>query len=283
MIKIMTDLSADIPKELAKELDIAVLPFYINCGDESILADVNYTPDMFYEKFKTLDEMPGTSQPSPALLEDMYRKLGKDNEIIHVTIPANSSGIVNTARNISSQLIEDEGFDITVIDSTLYSYGIGINVVEAAKMAKNGATKDEIVAFLKERFEKDRVYFIVDDLKYLQKGGRIKATTMVVSKVLDIKPILWSNDGMVEAFDKVKGLKRAISKMVDIVAENIEDAENATVVIMHADAPDKAELTAEMIKNKVNPQNIEIGKVGPIITCHAGVGVFGVYFRHKGM
>ena len=112
MIKIMTDLSADIPKELAKELDIAVLPFYINCGDESILADVNYTPDMFYEKFKTLDEMPGTSQPSPALLEDMYRELGKDNQIIHVTIPANSSVIVNTARNISSQLIEDEGFDI---------------------------------------------------------------------------------------------------------------------------------------------------------------------------
>ncbi len=282
MIKIMTDLSADIPKETALALDIAVLPFYINYGEDSILADLDYTADMFYEKFKSLDEMPRTSQATPGILEDMYRELGKDNEIIHITIPGGSSGIVNTARNLSNQLIEEEGFDITIVESSMYSLGTGVNVIEAAKMAQNGATRDEIVAYLNERFEKDRVYFIVDDLKYLQKGGRIKATTMVVSKVLDIKPILWSNDGMVEAFDKVKGLKRAISKMVDIAAEKIEDAEDATVYVLHADALKSAEITAEMINNKINPKKVEIGKVGPIITCHAGIGVFGIYFKHKG-
>ncbi len=282
MIKIMTDLSADIPKETAKELDIAVLPFYINCGEESILADLDYSADMFYEKFKSMDEIPGTSQATPGILEDLYRDLGKDNEIIHITIPGASSGIVNTARNLSAQLIEEEGFDITIVESSMYSMGTGINVMEAARMAKNGATKDEILAYLNERFEKDRVYFIVDDLKYLQKGGRIKATTMVVSKVLDIKPILWSNDGMVEAFDKVKGLKRAISKIVDIAAENMQDAENGIVYVMHADAAKSAEIVAEMVRTKINPGSIEIGKVGPIITCHAGVGVFGIYFKHKG-
>ena len=282
MIKIMTDLSADITKEMAEANDISVLPFYINCGEESILAGLDYTADMFYEKFKSLEEIPATSQATPGILEDMYRELGKDNQIIHITIPGNSSGIVNTARNVSAQLMEEEGFDITVVESSMYSFGTGVNVVEAAKMAKNGASKDEIVSYLKERFEKDRVYFIVDDLKYLQKGGRIKATTMVVSKVLDIKPILWSNDGMVEAFDKVKGLKRAISKMVDIAAEKIDDAENATVFVMHADAEKSAELVADMIKTKINPKAVEMGKVGPIITCHAGVGVFGIYFKHKG-
>ena len=282
MIKIMTDLSADITKEMAEANDISVLPFYINCGEESILAGLDYTADMFYEKFKSLEEIPATSQATPGILEDMYRELGKDNQIIHITIPGNSSGIVNTARNVSAQLMEEEGFDITVVESSLYSFGTGVNVVEAAKMAKNGASKDEIVSYLKERFEKDRVYFIVDDLKYLQKGGRIKATTMVVSKVLDIKPILWSNDGMVEAFDKVKGLKRAISKMVDIAAEKIDDAETATVYVMHAEAEKSAGLVADMIKTKINPKAVEMGKVGPIIACHAGVGVFGIYFKHKG-
>ncbi len=281
MIKIMTDLSADITKEVAKSFDIRVLPFYINYSDESILADLDYTPEMFYEKFRSTEEMPATSQATPGILEDMYREMGKDQPIIHITIPANSSGIVNTALNVSSRLNDEEGFDITVIDSSMYSLGTGVNVIEAAKMAKDGKSKDEIIAFLKERFQKDKVYFIVDDLKYLQKGGRIKATTMVVSKVLDIKPILWSNDGMVEAFDKVKGLKRAISKMVDVVAENMEDPQNGTVYVLSADAPEKAELTAEMIKNKVNPKEIVFGKVGPIITCHAGVGVFGIYFKHK--
>ena len=280
MVKIMTDMSADITKEQAERYGIKVLPFYINCGDESILADVDYTPQMFYEKFKSLQELPSTSQATPDILENMYRELGKENEIIHITIPANSSGIVNTARMIAADL-QEEGFDITIIDSSMYSYGIGANVIEAAQMAEDGASKDEIVAFLKERFEKDKVYFIVDDLTTLKKGGRIKATTLVVSSVLDIKPILWSNDGMVEAFAKVKGLKRAIAKIVDHVEENIFDPENAEVHILHADAPEKSEILKSMIEERISPKSIRVAEVGPIITCHAGLGVFGLYFRHK--
>ena len=211
----------------------------------------------------------------------MYRKLGKDNQIIHITIPANSSGIVNTAKMISSELA-DEGFDISIVDSGMFSYGIGANVVEAADMAQKGASKEEILDLLKERFEKDRVYFIVDDLSTLKKGGRIKATTMVVSAMLDIKPILWSNDGMVEAFAKVRGLKKAISKMVDLIKENIDKPEDTVVYVMHADALENAELAAKMIEERVSPKEVKVSEVGPVITCHAGVGVFGVYFKHKG-
>lgn len=280
MVKIMTDLSADITKAQAAEFDIKVLPFYINYPDESILADIDYTPEMFYEKFKSTAELPATSQATPGILEDMYREIGKNQPIIHITIPANGSGIVNTALNVSSRLNEEEGFDITVVDSSMYSLGTGVNVIEAAQMAANGAGKAEIIGFLRERFEKDRVYFIVDDLKCLQKGGRIKATTMVVSKALDIKPILWSNDGMVEAFAKVKGLKKAISKMVEIVTEKMENIENGTVYVITADVADKAELTETMLK-KAGIKNIAHGKVGPIIACHAGIEVFGIYFRHK--
>jgi len=280
MIKIMTDMSADITKEQAEKYGIKVLPFYINCGDESILADIDYTPKMFYEKFKSMEELPSTSQATPDILEEMYRSFGKENQIIHITIPANSSGIVNTARMVSSELAE-EGFDITIVDSSMYSYGIGANVIAAAQMAEDGASKDEIVAFLRERFDKDKVYFIVDDLTTLKKGGRIKATTMVVSSVLDIKPILWSNDGMVEAFAKVKGMKRAIAKLVDCIEENIDDPQNTEVHILNADAPEKAEMLKSMVEERISPKSIRMAEVGPIITCHAGVGVFGVYFRHK--
>ena len=106
----MTDMSADIPKEQAEKYGIKVLPFYINYGDESILADVSYTPGMFYEKFKSMEELPSTSQATPDILEDMYRSFGKENQIIHITIPANSSGIVNTAKMVAAELA-DEGFD----------------------------------------------------------------------------------------------------------------------------------------------------------------------------
>lgn len=280
MIKIMTDMSADITKEQAERYGIKVLPFYINFGEESILADINYTPAEFYAKFKSMAEPPATSQATPDILEQMYRELGKENQIIHITIPANSSGIVNTARMIAGDLA-DEGFDITIIDSSLYSYGIGANVVEAAEMAEKGATKDEIVAYLNERFAKDRVYFIVDDLTTLKKGGRIKATTMVVSAILDIKPILYSNDGMVEAFAKVKGMKRALSKLVDCIEENIEDPKNTEIHILNADCPEKAEMLRDMIAQRLGTDKFRLAEVGPIITCHAGVGVFGLYFKHK--
>ncbi len=280
MVKIMTDMSADIPKEVAEKYDIKVLPFYINCEDESILADINYTPEMFYEKFAALENIPSTSQATPDILEEMYRSIGKENQIIHITIPANSSGIVNTAKMISAEL-QEEGFDIEIVDSSMFSYGIGANVVAAAEMAEKGASKEEIVAFLKERFEKDRVYFIVDDLTTLKKGGRIKATTMVVSAILDIKPILYSSDGKVEAFAKVKGLKRAIAKLVDCIEENIEDRENTEICIMDAGCPEKAEMLKKAIIERFGEREIFEGKVGPIITCHAGMGVFGTYFRHK--
>ncbi len=280
MIKIMTDMSADITKEQAENLGIAVLPFYINFGEESILADIDYSPQMFYEKFKTSKELPATSQATPGLLEELYRSLGKENQIIHITIPGNSSGIVNTARMISGELAE-EGFDITIVESSAFSYATGSNVVEAAKMAQNGASKDEILEFLKERFEKDKVYFIVDDLSTLKRGGRIKATTMVVSAMLDIKPILYSNDGMVEAFAKVKGVKRAMAKLVDCVEENIVDPETTEIVLLNADCPEKTEVLKKMIEERINAKNFKEAEVGPIITCHAGVGVFGVYFRHK--
>lgn len=281
MIKIMADLAADIPGELVKKHNIEILPFYINTPTESILAGESFTPDMFYEKFGGADEMPSTSQATPEILEAMYREAGKNQTpVIHITISGSGSGIFNTARLVSEQLRE-EGYNITIVDSRTYSYAIGANVVEAAKMSEAGKSAEEIVAFLEERFREDSVYFIVDDLKYLQKGGRIKATTMVISKVLDIKPILKSSDGLVEAFAKVRGSKKAISKLVDIAEEKIADAQNATVYILHSNAPDKADILTEMVKERINPKAIERIKVGPIISCHAGIGVFGIYFKHK--
>lgn len=280
MIKIMTDMSADITKEQAEKYGISVLPFYINIGEESILADIDYTPQMFYEKFKTSAELPATSQATPAILEDMYRAQGKENQIIHITIPENSSGIVNTAKMVSAELAE-EGFDITIVSSSLFSYATGALVVEAAQMAENGSSKDEVVAFLNDRFEKDKVYFIVDDLTTLKRGGRIKATSMVISAMLDIKPILYTNDGMVEAFAKVKGMKRAMAKLVDCVEENIADTENAEIILLDADCPEKSEMLRGMIEERLGTNNFKTAEVGPIITCHAGVGVFGVYFKHK--
>lgn len=281
MVRIMADFAADIPKDFIEEHNLAVLPFYINVGDDSILADANYTPEKFYELIKSTDEIPKTSQPAPEVVENMFRELSKDGEpVIYVSISANASGVFNTASIIANNL-KEEGKDITIIDSRSFSMGIGMPVIEAVLMAEAGAGKDEIVNFLTETYERDRVYFVVDDLTFLKKGGRIKATTAVIGELLDIKPILYSNDGLVEVYGKVRGLKKAISKIVDEVVEKMDNPEENEVIVLDADAKDKAEIMVKLLEKKVNPKKISMHQVGPVITCHAGLGVMGIYFKHK--
>ncbi len=280
MIRIMADTAADIESAVAKELEITILPFMIHFGDESIRADINLDPDDFYAKLRAYDGIPSTSQISPADIEELYRAQGKENPIIYITISSKGSGIHNSACLIAQQLNE-EGFDITVVDSTMFSYPIGYWVVEAAKMAKAGKSKEEILAFLKENYSRDTAYFMVDDLAFLKKGGRIKATTMAIGTMLDIKPILNINDGLVEAYKKVRGTKKALATLVDYAAERMDNPAENEVVLLHADAPDKMEILEKMVAEKINPKSISIHKVGPIITSHAGLGVIGIYFKHQ--
>lgn len=280
MIKIVTDSAADIPKSIAEELDIEILPFMINIDGKQIVADKNLTPQEFYKMVENCVEIPSTSQMSPADLEDIYRKIGAENTIIHITMSARGSGINNTSNLVAAQL-NDEGFDITVIDSGKFTMIIGDTVIKAAKMARSGASKQEIIDFANENYARDTAYFLVDDLTFLKKGGRIKATTMAISKVLDIKPILFINDGLVEATRKVRGLKKSLSVLVDFIEERMENPEENEVMILDSDAPDKVEAIEEMIRERIKPKAITYAKIGPVITCHAGPGLVGVYFKHK--
>lgn len=280
MLKIVTDMAADISKAEAEEFGIEVLPFMISVGERQIVANLNLSPSEFYEIVEASEEIPHTSQMSPSDLEDLYRKIGKENQIIHITMSAKGSGINNTSNLVAGQLAE-EGFDITVIDSGMFAKPIGCGVIEAAKMANNGATKQEIIDYVTEVYARDTAYFLVDDLTYLKKGGRIKATTMAISMVLDIKPILVIKDGLVEAFQKIRGLKKALSVLVDFIEERMDNPEENEVLILHSDAPDKADIIEAMIRERINPKSIKRDYIGPVITSHAGTGLIGVYFKHK--
>lgn len=282
MVRIMVDKAADIPAEFLKEHNIPVLPFYINIGDKSILADIDYTAEEFYELIKSSEELPQTSQAAPEMLEELFRELGKDKEpVIYISISANASGVVNTANLVSARLNEEEGFDITVLDSKTFSMGIGKPAMEAILMAENGAGKEEIISYLTDLYDRNRVYFVVDDLTYLKKGGRVKATTAVIGEILDIKPVLYNNDGLVEVYAKVRGGKKAIAKIVDEAVEKMENPAEGEIIVLEADAKEKAEIAVKLIEKKINPKKISVYPVGPVITSHAGVGVMGIYFNHK--
>lgn len=280
MVKLLVDRAADIAPETAGRYGIEVLPFVVNLDGESIIVDKDYPADRFYSLLRASGSIPTTSQMSPEELENIFRRMGKENPIIYVSISAKGSGI-NSMAGLIAESLGDEGYDITVIDSGMYAYAIGFPVVEAAELAERGAGKDEIISFLIQAFERDTAYFIVDDLTYLKKGGRIKATTMAVSNLLDIKPILMITDGLVEAYKKVRGLKKAMSVLVGYIEERMEDPENNEVVILDADAQDKAAAIEPLIRKRVNPGSVSYSHIGPVVTAHTGPGLIGVYFKHK--
>lgn len=280
MIKFMVDRGADIPSDLAKEKGIYVLPFVINLDGKSIIADRDFDADEFYKAVRESESVPTTSQMSPKDVEAMFREIGKENQIIYISISSKGSGINNTAHMVADSL-KDEGFDITVLDSEMYTMAIGMPVLEAVDMAQKGASKAEVVEFLETVYKRDTAYFVVDDLTFLKKGGRIKATAMVISALLDIKPILMITDGLVEAYRKVRGLKKAMSVLADYAEERMEKPEENEILILDTDAPDKVEIVEEMLKRRLHPAKITHCKIGPVITAHAGVGLVGVYFRHK--
>lgn len=280
MVKIITDAAADISKETAGELDIKIIPFMIVSEGRQIIADENLDREEFYDIIEGSEEVPTTSQASPSDVEETYRSVGKDAEILHITMSGKASGANNTANMVASQL-NDEGFDIVVYDSTSFSLAFGKAVIAAARMAKEGKTREELIDYITEVYARDTAYFLVDDLTQLKKSGRIKATTMAISKALDIKPILTVNDGLVEAFRKIRGLKKALATLVDFIEERMDSPEENEVLILHSRADDKVEIVEKMIRERVNPKSIEYAKIGPVITTHAGVGVLGVYFKHK--
>ena len=151
MVRIITDISADIPKEFIEEHKVEILPFYINFSNESILADKDYEPQMFYKKLKETDEIPSTSQCTPDIVEQIFRKASEGGaSVIYASIPARGSGVVNTANMIAKELNENEGFDITVVESKGYSMGTGKPVMNAVLMAEDGKSKEEIIAYLEE-------------------------------------------------------------------------------------------------------------------------------------
>ncbi|MBZ4646583.1 MAG: DegV family protein [Clostridia bacterium] len=275
-IKIITDSTADIPKNLAEELNITVVPLTVHFGEESYKDWYDLTSTEFFEKLKNSDVMPTTSQITPAAFEEVFRKeLQENDSIICVTLSSKASGTYQSAV-IAKNSIEDA--DIEVIDSMLLSYGYGMVVVEAAKMAKEGKSKQEIIGRVNYLLERIDTYFIVDTLEYLKKGGRINLAAAVIGNILNIKPVLGIKDGLVVPVDKIRGSKNIIPKMVELIKSKGYNMSNQVVGLAHGAIPDRLEELKEAIENEFHPKGFVISEVGSVIGAHSGPGVIGAFF-----
>jgi len=276
MVKIVADTTSGLPRELLKKLGIPLIPQIVVFGEESFRDDTELDTAAFLEKLKAAKELPKTAAPAPALYNPIYAEaVGRGESVIVIAPSAKVSGTVRAAV-VAAQDFPDA--DMRVVDSLTISGNLASLVLMADAWAKSGQDADAIVSRLNDWIKRGRIYFLVNTLEYLQKGGRIGGAKALMGELLQIKPILCLREGQVEPFEQQRTKKRALARLVEIVEEQCPKNAEAHLCVMQADAIDEAEMLAADLKARMNLVSIPIYELPPAIVVHGGPGVLGIGF-----
>jgi len=282
---ILTESACDVPASIRHELGIEIykVPVFVDDKEYDYNVEIDDGFVDFYNKLKA-GSVTKTAAVSPfgyrEILEP-FMKEGKD--VIYVSYSGNISGALNYFRTAADELMADyPERKIVICDTLNLSFGGGIMVIEAAKMLKQGKSTEEIQKFVDEEKFKVGLMFTPETLTYLKRGGRLSGAKAAIGNFLNLKPILYvGNDGVLEKAMQVSGRKKSLQTMCEIAKRNAENVENEEVVILHSAAEEDAKLFAEMIKTSLNPKDIKIYSIGPVIGAHCGPGTIGIYFKSK--
>ena len=276
MTIIVADTTCGLPHELLKERGIPLIPQVVIFGDDSFHDDTELDTATFLEKLKASTALPKTAAPEPPLYHPIFRSAQEKGESVVVVAPTSKAS--GTFRSAETAMQDFPQVDIRVVDTMTIAGNLGSLVLMADQWAKAGANADEIVNRLTERIPRGRIYFLVDTLEYLQKGGRIGGAKALVGELLQVKPILTIRDGQVEAFEQQRTKKRALARLIEIVKEQCSKNDDAYLCVMQADAHEEAREFVSRLQAEMGEREIPIYELPPAIVVHAGPGALAVGF-----
>ncbi len=277
-VKVVTDSSCDLPKELAEQWDITVIPCNVHFGDEAYKDGVDLFPDEFYSRLVSSPKLPTTAQPSVNDFLQVYKALSDDgHDVVSVHLSAKFSGTLNSAHQAKA-LCESARADgapnrIEIIDSRVASAPLGLLALGAARVAKGSSSCDQVLEEVEGALDRVHCYFLLDTLEYLQKGGRIGKASAFLGSLLSIKPILTIKDGEAHPAERVRTRERGLQRLVDIVG-SLAPAEE--ICIVHSTAPEDAQTLRERLSDLMPQEKIIMSRFGPVVGTYLGPGVLGV-------
>jgi DegV family protein with EDD domain len=275
-MKIVTDSTADLPSELVEEYGIEIVPLTVRLGDKTFRDYYDVSPVEFYQMLHETGDFPTTSQPSVEEFLSTYEKLGKDEKILSIHISMELSATCQSA-GVAVQQLSD--WDITVIDSRLTSVGLGLMVLEAAKAIRSGADAEEVMELVERLKSEIKVYFSVDSLEHLQKGGRIGRAQAFAGTMLKIKPLLALEGGMVVPVEKIRGSRRLIRRMAELVKADAGENKVVKAGFVWGESAEQVNELVGQLNNSVQLEEVCRNNIGTVITSHAGPTTFGIgYF-----
>ncbi len=274
-VKIVTDSTCYLPDEVIKKYDIKVVPLYVRFGDKAYREHVDISNEEYYKRIRN-GELPDTSQPSPEDFLAAYKPLVEQGySIISPLISAEMSGAVNSASAAKAALGNP---DIYIFDSWFNSLGLGYQVIEIAKrLYEEGKSKDEVIKELPAIRDKMNIFFVVQDLYFLARLGRIGRAKAVLGTMIKIKPLLYFHEGFVDTLEQPRTIKRAKRRMLDLTKEVVAKRGLKYISVIYGDNLEEAQEYKEEIEKEFGVE-VPLTQLGPVIATHTGPKVLSIHF-----
>jgi DegV family protein with EDD domain len=274
-VAIVADSTCDLPANVAKSRQIKIVPLHILFGTRSYQDGIDIDNTTFYERLQRESALPTTSQPTPAEFAEAYRQVREQQHaegVLCITLSAKLSGTFNSAAAAQAQV----DFPVKVVDSRSVSMGMGFAVLAAADARDQGASLDEIAQAARTAGQKVEIFFTVNTLEFLYRGGRISNAQRMIGSALNIKPILAVRDGEALAIENVRTRKRALARLAELAKCVDAEPSKLHLAIMDAEARAEAdELTTELT-TALKPTSLTRASLAATLGVHAGPGTVGV-------
>ncbi len=275
-VKIISDTAGGIPAEVAQQLDITIVPLRVNFGTETLRDYVDILPEAFLTRLTTSKQFPTTSQPPAGDFLQEYQKLrAAGHDVLCVLLSNKLSGTVMSANAAKEQLHDER---VHVFDTLNVAVGEAIMTTEAARLAQTGQSVEQIVQRLSFMRDKVQLYFMVDTLEYLAKGGRVGNAQAFIGTVLQMKPILKVENGLVEGAERIRTTSKAHARLRLIVDEHLQGKSNVQAAVMYTTIKDEAHKLADAIRTDNHLPQVPVYPIGPVVSAHTGPRALGVAF-----
>jgi len=276
VIRLVTDSSADLPSDLVDRHRIQVVPLTVRFGREEFVDGVDLSPHEFWNRLETSATLPETAAPSAGAFKEAYARLageGADGVVV-VTLSSDISGTYQAA------VIGAEQSDVPVkvMDSRTTTVQLALQVLAGVDASEAGGTLDDVVRTVEQARDHTKIVAALDTLEFLKRGGRIGGAAAFVGGLLDLKPLITFEDGVVAAAGRVRTRSKALTALIDRVADVAETIESLAVV--HGSAPD-VETVVERLQRTLPNVTPLVAELGAVVGTHAGPGTIGVAYRAR--
>ncbi len=277
-VVVVTDSTATLPAELIEQYGIPVAPLHINWDKVRYRDGVDMQPGDFYQRLRKSATLPTTSGAIQGEYLEIFEELrGKADGIVVIVVSSELSAAYSSALNARETVPE---IHMEIIDSRISTLGMGFAVIEAAKVASAGGSLQQVADRAREILKKVHLFFVLDTLEYLRRGGRVNMPAALIAQLLQVKPILTLRNGKAEPVARPRTGRRAMEALLKLMQERVTQTP-LHAAVMHGDAPQEADYLIKEIGTRFNPVELLTSKFTPVMGAHTGPGLYGISFYNE--